>query len=53
MLSPSGFAASLTNLAVEFGLIIGGGVLFAILLLAIIVFAVRSRGNEGYEQLPN
>ncbi len=38
---------------VELFLLIGGGILFGIMLLTIIVFAIRSRGNEGYEQLPN
>jgi len=35
----------------ELGLIIGGGILFAILLLAIIVFALRSRSPDGYEPI--
>jgi len=37
----------------ELFLLIGGGILFGIMLLTIIVFAIRSRGPEGYEQLPN
>ncbi len=32
----------------ELGLIIGGAILFVILLLAIIIFAVRSRPSDGY-----
>jgi hypothetical protein len=41
----------LTVRSVELGLIIGGAILFAILLLAIVVFVVRSNRSEGYEQI--
>jgi len=41
----------LSNL--ELGLIIGGAILFVILLLAIIIFAVRSRPSDGYERIEN
>jgi hypothetical protein len=41
--------SGLTSL--ELGLIIGGAILFAILLLAIVVFVVRSNRAEGYEQI--
>lgn len=38
---------------VELGLIIAGAIMFVILLLAIIIFAVRSRPAEGYERIEN
>jgi len=39
----------LSNL--ELGLIIGGAILFVILFLAIVIFAVRSRPTDGYERI--
>jgi len=39
--------------ALELGLIIGGAILFAILLLAIVVFVVRSNRTDGYETISN
>ena len=39
--------------SVELGLIIAGAIMFVILLLAIIIFAVRSRPAEGYERIEN
>jgi len=47
-------AKSTTGLtALELGLIIGGAILFAILLLAIVVFVVRSNRTDGYETISN